>query len=244
MDGKSLLSEFLGTFALVFIGAGAVLVNGLTGGAVGLVGIALAHGLVLMTMIYALANISGAHFNPAITITMALNRRLPYKKAVAYIVSQLLGASLAGFMLLLLFPAATSAQLWGFPMDVSIGFGIALEAVLTFFLVSVVYGVAVSKKAPASSFGYAIGLVLTYDILMGGTQTGGAMNPARAFGPAVASGFWGTQIIYWLGPIIGALVAGLVWEYLLGEQKAEEAKKEEPKGKEPAKPASKKEKAA
>ncbi len=238
-----MLSEFLGTFALVFIGAGAVLVNGITGGAVGLVGIALAHGLVLMTMIYALANISGAHFNPAITITMALNRRLPYRKAVAYIVSQLLGASLAGFMLLLLFPAATSAQLWGFPMDVSIGFGIALEAVLTFFLVSVVYGMAVSRKAPAGFYGLAIGLVLTYDILLGGTQTGGAMNPARAFGPAVASGFWGTQIIYWLGPIIGGLVAGLVWEYLLGESKAaEEAKKEEQK---PApKPSSKKEKAA
>ena len=219
MDGKSLVSEFLGTFALVFIGAGAVLVNGITGGALGLVGIAFAHGLVLMTMIYALAHISGAHFNPAITIAMALNRRIDAMKALGYIVSQLLGAAVAGFMLLFMFPAATSAQLWGFPMDVGMGFGIAVEAVLTFFLVSVVYGVAVNKKAPAGFYGLAIGLVLTYDILFGGTQTGGAMNPARAFGPALASGFWGTQAIYWLGPIIGALVAGLVYEYLLADQK-------------------------
>lgn len=110
-------------------------------------------------------------------------------------------------------------------MDVGMGFGIAIEAVLTFFLVSVVYGVAVNKKAPPGFYGLAIGLVLTYDILVGGTQTGAAMNPARAFGPALASGFWGTQAIYWLGPVIGALVAGLVWEYLLSDQKEGEPAK-------------------
>jgi MIP family channel proteins len=219
MEARSYLSEFLGTFALVFIGAGAVLVNGLTGGAVGLVGIALAHGLVLMTMIYALGGISGGHFNPAVTIALAVHKRIGGVKAAGYVVSQLLGASAAGFLLLLLFPIATPAQLYGWPTTLDAGTGMALEAVLTFFLVSVVYGVAVNKKAAQGIFGFAIGLVLTYDIIMGGTVTGAAMNPARAFGPAIASGIWGPQFIYWLGPVIGGLVAGIVYEYLLAGQK-------------------------
>ncbi len=229
MEAKPFVAEFLGTFALVFIGAGAVLVNGLTGGAVGLLGIALAHGLVLMCMIYSLAGISGAHFNPAVTIALALNKRIEGMKALGYIVSQLVGASAAGFLLLFLFPSATSAQLYGFPTAPAMGFGIALEAVLTFFLLSAVYGLAVNKKAPAGMFGLGIGLVLTFDILVGGTQTGGAMNPARAFGPALASGIWGPQLIYWIGPLIGALVASMIYEYLLAEpaeKKAEGEKKE------------------
>ncbi len=218
-DYKPFVSEFLGTFSLVFIGAGAVLANALTGGALGLLGIALAHGLVLMCMIYALAAFSGAHFNPAITIALWLNQRVESMRALQYVLSQLLGASAAGFLLLLLFPAATAAQLYGFPPNPDQTLGIALEAVLTFFLVSAVYGLAVSKKAPAHVFGLGIGLVLTFDILVGGSFTGAAMNPARAFGPALASGIWGPQLVYWAGPIIGALAASLVWEYLLGEKR-------------------------
>ncbi len=238
MEAKSFVAEFLGTFGLVFIGAGAVLVNGITGGAVGLIGIALAHGLVLMCMIYSLANVSGAHFNPAITIALALNKRIGGVKALGYVISQLLGASVAGFLLLFLFPAATSAQLYGWPLSVPMGFGIALEAVLTFFLVSAVYGTAVSKKATPGVYGFAIGLVLAFDILVGGTQTGGAMNPARAFGPAIASGVWGPQVIYWIGPVIGALVASLIYEYLLSEEKKSEPEK--PQMKEPEKKAERK----
>ncbi len=237
MDTKSFIAEFLGTFALVFIGAGAVLVNGVTGGAVGLIGIALAHGLVLMSMIYSLAGVSGAHFNPAITIALALNKRIEGAKAAGYVVSQLAGAGVAGFLLLFLFPSATAAQLYGWPAAVPMGFGIALEAVLTFFLVSAVYGTAVSKKAQPGIYGLAIGLVLTFDILVGGTQTGAAMNPARAFGPALASGIWGPQVIYWIGPVIGGLVASIIFEYLLSAQderkpeKKDEAEKREDAGK-------------
>src|SRR3990167_9623210 len=123
MTLKNYVAEFIGTFALVFIGAGAVLVNGLTNGAVSVVGIALAHGLVLMTMIYSLAHISGAHFNPAVTIAMLINKRINSGEAIPYVVSQLGGASLAGFLLLSLFPNATNAQLYGFPMNVAFGFG-------------------------------------------------------------------------------------------------------------------------
>ncbi len=215
---KPCLAEFLGTFGLVFIGAGAVLANALTGGALGLVGIALAHGLVLMCMIYALASISGAHFNPAITLTLLARGRIEMKKALGYVLSQLAGASFAGLLLLLLFPSASPVQLYGFPAEIPLLFAILLEAVLTFFLMSAVYGLAVNKKAPAGIFGAGIGLVLTFDILVGGSFTGGAMNPARAFGPALASGIWGPQLIYWIGPIFGALIASVVWEYLLKEK--------------------------
>lgn len=219
MTLRSYVSEFIGTFALIFIGAGAVLVDSLTGGAVGLVGIALAHGLVLTAMIYSFASTSGSHFNPAVTVAMLANRRIDAKEAALYIVSQLLGASAAGFMLLALYPSATPAQLYGFPAMVPMGLGIAIEAVLTFFLVMTVYGVAVNKQAPAGVFGWAIGAIITADILLGGTQTGGAMNPARAFGPALASGMLENQPIYWLGPLIGAMLAGFVSEYLHKEQK-------------------------
>ena len=220
MDFRKYLAEFLGAFGLIFIGAGAVLVNSLTGGAVGLVGIALAHGLVLMTLIYGMAHISGAHFNPAVTIAMLVNKRIQLKEAVGYIISQLIGAGVAGFLLLFLYPTATGAQLYGFPSDPvpALAFGVMLEAVLTFFLVLTIYGTAVNKKAPVGVFGLAIGSVLVYDILMGGTQTGAAMNPARAFGPALASGIWGPQLVYWVGPIIGALVASFVYEYLMKEK--------------------------
>ncbi|MDE1798132.1 MAG: aquaporin [Candidatus Micrarchaeota archaeon] len=218
-DYRPYVSEFLGTFGLVFIGAGAVLVNGLTGGAVGLTGIALAHGLVLMVMIYALAGFSGAHFNPAITVALWAQKRVDSAKAAAYVASQLLGAAAAGILLGQLFPAATAAQLYGFPATVEPAFGVLLEAVLTFFLVSSVYAFAVSKKAPAHVFGAGIGLVLAFDILVGGPFTGGAMNPARAFGPALASGVWGPQLVYWAGPILGALAASLVWEYMLNERR-------------------------
>jgi MIP family channel proteins len=216
---RNYISEFIGTFALVFIGAGAVLVNALTGGAVGLVGIGLAHGLVLTAMIYSFASTSGSHFNPAVTFAMLANKRIEIKTAALYIVSQLLGATAAGFMLLALYPSATSAQLYGFPADVSMGLGIALEAVLTFFLVMTVYGVAVNKQAPSGVFGWAIGGIIIADIMLGGTQTGAAMNPARAFGPALASGMLANQPIYWLGPLIGAMVAGFVSEYLYKDQK-------------------------
>ncbi|MDO8553224.1 MAG: MIP family channel protein [Candidatus Micrarchaeota archaeon] len=221
----SYVAEFLGTFALVFIGAGAVLVNALTGGAVGLVGIALAHGLVLMAMIYALGHFSGGHYNPAVTISMLVSKSITVSKAVAYIISQLLGAAFAGFLLFIMFPVATSSQLYGFPTTLSFGFGVLVEAVLTFFLVLTIYGVAVDNKSPKGFHGLAIGLVLTFDILMGGTQTGAAMNPARAFGPALASGVWAPQLIYWIGPIIGAILAAVVYTYILMDKDAKVDKK-------------------
>lgn len=215
---RAYLAELIGTFALVFIGAGAATANAMTGGAVGLWGVALAHGLVLMSVIYATGHISGAHINPAVTIAMLATKNINLEKAIGYIVAQLVGAALAGFFLVMLFTSnAAEAAHYGLT-DVTPGFpitnAIILEAVLTFFLVFTIFGVAVDNRAPAGIFGLAIGLVLTFDILVGGAFTGAAMNPARAFGPAFASGFWDTQFVYWIGPVAGALAAALLYHYL------------------------------
>ncbi len=206
---KVYLAEFIGTFALVFIGAGAVAANS------GLVGIALAHGLVLMAMIFALGHVSGGHFNPAVTIAMLLNKEIKTEKAIGYIGSQLLGASFAGFLLLAFFPAAGGLGVPALGSGMSFAQGALLEAILTFFLVTVIFGVAVDKKGSPQVAGLAIGLVLAFDILMGGSLTGAAMNPARAFGPAIASGQWANQAVYWLGPIVGALLGALAYDKVL-----------------------------
>lgn len=216
---KKYVAEFLGAFALVFIGAGAVLVNSLTNGAVGLIGIAVAHGFVLMPSVYSFAHISGSHFNPAVTITMWVQKRIKSMEALGYIVSQLLGAVFAALLLRFLYPQATAAALYGFPLNIDLVFGIVLEAILTFFLVMSIYGTAVNKKAPSPIFGLVIGSTILVDILMAGTQTGAAMNPARAFGPALVSGLLDNQLIYWIGPIVGGLIASFVYTYLDGETK-------------------------
>lgn len=229
MEWRRYLAELIATFALVFIGAGAVLTNTFSKGAVGLTGIALAHGLVLMAMVYATAHISGGHVNPAVTIAMLFARKINLRRAVGYIIAQLVGAALAGSLLWLIFPNMITTVHLGAP-DLGAGVpvltGIIIEAVLTFFLVFTIFGVAVDKRAPAGMYGIAIGLVLTFDILMGGPLTGAAMNPARAFGPAFAANFWQNQLVYWIGPIIGAVVAGLLYEYLLIERRGKKAASE------------------
>ncbi|HLD81074.1 MAG TPA: MIP family channel protein [archaeon] len=210
------VAEFLGTFALVFIGAGSVLVNSISGGAVGLVGVALAHGLVLMSMIYALGAVSGGHFNPAVSIAVWAAKKMPAKTTGAYVVSQLLGAAVAGFLLASIFPIAPAAAHLGVTdlQGITLGKGIVLEAVLTFFLVLAVFGVALDPRGSPHHAGLAVGLVLAFGNLVGGPLTGAAMNPARAFGPALASGYWATQLVYWIGPIAGALVAAMLYQYV------------------------------
>lgn len=219
---KKYLAEAIATFSLVFIGAGSVLANDFTGGAVGLLGIALAHGLVLMVMIYATGHISGAHINPAVTIGMWITKKIKTEQAIDYIIFQLIGAAFAGFLLQSIFTGLPVGAELGTPIlgsGITVMNGIIIEAVLTFFLVFVIFGVAVDKRAPAGMYGLAIGLVLTFDILFGGALTGAAMNPARAFGPALAAGFWDNQLVYWIGPIIGGIVAALVYNGIFLEKK-------------------------
>ena len=211
-DFKKYLVESISTFSLVFIGAGAILAGN------NLIGVALAHGLVLMSMIYATAHISGAHVNPAVTIGMWVTKKINTKNGFFYIISQLLGAAIASYLLLAIFPNSPAEMHLGataLAANISIGTGILIEAILTFFLVFTIFAVAVDKRGKTGAFGLAIGLVLTFDILVGGSLTGAAMNPARSFGPALASGFWNNHLVYWIGPLIGSIVAALVYNNLL-----------------------------
>ncbi|HEY3246955.1 MAG TPA: MIP/aquaporin family protein [bacterium] len=214
--GKALLAEAVGTFTLIFIGAGSILADHLTAGKVGLTGIALAHGLAIGTMVLALGASSGGHFNPAVTLGFLMSGRLATARALAYMAAQLIGASIAALLLTVSFPEATrTAVHLGTPAlatGVTPGVGIVLEAVLTFLLVFVIFGTAVDPRGPRMVAGLAIGLVITMDILAGGVLTGAAMNPARAFGPALVSNFWDNHYVYWIGPFVGAGVAALVYQ--------------------------------
>jgi aquaporin Z len=211
---RALMAEFLGTFALVFIGAGTVVINAWTNNALGLVGVALAHAVVFAVMVTATMNISGGHLNPAITAGLWLAKKIEGKTAGVYVVTQLLAAVAAASLLRVLFPAiAGEATSWGTPKissDVSMWQAIVLEAIMTLFLVSAVFGTIVSKDAP-KVVGFAVGLVLLFDILAGGPLTGAAVNPARAFGPALIAGDFEGQAAYWIGPLLGGLAAGWIW---------------------------------
>jgi len=226
MSLKSYLAEMIGTFALILVGAGSVCMESFTGGRVGLTGIALAHGLTIMAMAYTYGPVSGGHFNPAVTFAMLVTRRINALKAIFYIVSQLLGAALAGVCLKTVLQSRPDLSLLPPYLgvcdlsNVSFQAGTLLEAIGTFFLVATVYATAVDPRGSASTAPLAIGLTITLDILAFGPLTGGAVNPARAFGPAVATGHWANGFVYWIGPLIGGAAAGLLYENLFLEKKA------------------------
>jgi aquaporin TIP len=216
---RRLLAEALGTFTFVFVGTAVVVVNGgFPNNGIGLLGIALAHAIALSVMITATMTISGGHLNPAVTIGLLATRRIEPLTALGYIIAQLAAACAAAALVkLLLPPAAVRGSLLGVPViasSVTLGQAIGIEMVLTFFLMSAVFGTAVSPDAPRVA-GFGIGLVLLFDILVGGPLTGAAMNPARAFGPAVISGQWLGHVVYWVGPVLGAVLASLLWQYAL-----------------------------
>ena len=210
------VAELLGTFGLVFFGAGAVVTSG-TGG-FGLLGVALVHAIVLSVMVSSTMAISGGHLNPAVTLGFLATRRIDGRSAALYIVAQLIGAALAGLALKALLPGPMlRATIAGTPQlagTITVPLAIGLEALLTFFLVSAVFGTAVNPEAPKIG-GFGIGLTLFFDIMVGGTFTGAAMNPARAFGPALTSGVWVGHAVYWIGPIIGGVLAALLWDKVI-----------------------------
>lgn len=218
---QKLIAEFLGTFALVFFGAGAVCVDfhlRSTGG-IGPLGLALAPGLALAVMLLAFSQISGGHFNPAVTIGLWVTKRLNTVDALAYWIAQLAGATGAAFLLKLVLPDETWRNaLVGTPVmmaDFPRWGALALEATATFFLVFVYFALFVDERVSApgvSAFG--VGMLLSAGILASLPFTGGALNPARAFGPAFASGHWLNQGVYWIGPLIGGFLAGLLYDAL------------------------------
>ena len=211
---KQCVAEFVGTFTLIFIGVGAIYNLGSVPG--GLLGIALAHGLAIAVMVSATGAISGGHLNPAVTFGLLIGGKICPTRTITYWIAQLAGATAAGFLCASLLGVAAVAK--GTPdiavIDnmpvVSVCQAITIEAVLTFFLVFVVYGSAVDSRSPKIG-GLAIGLTITMGILFGGPLTGGAINPARTFGPALAIGHWNNHIVYWVGPLIGGGLAGLIY---------------------------------
>src|SRR3954452_13262005 len=209
-------AEFIGIFALVFVGGASIMASAMSQNTNGLVVAAIAHGVILAVMVTATMRISG-HLNPAVTLGFLAARRIEPMMAMLYIVAQLLGAAVAAYVLQWTFPhdAAIGARLGGqsLALDVSFGRGIALEAIATFFLVFVVFGTAVDPHAPKVG-GFAIGLTVMADILAIGPLTGGSMNPARSFGPAIASGVFEGQAVYWIGPLLGGIAAALLYEAL------------------------------
>jgi len=222
---QKLAAEFVGTFALIFIGAGSICADQFLHAAnpgspgAGLLGIAVAHGLAIGVMVSALGHISGGHFNPAVTIGFWVTKKMGTGEALLYWIAQLAGAAAAAFLLALVVPEdAWRAVALGTPdlaRDFTVFYGMILEAVLTFFLVFVVFATAVDQRGAFGKIaGFAIGLTITMDILMGGPLTGAAMNPARAFGPAWAARHWIHQGVYWVGPLFGGVVAGALYNWL------------------------------
>jgi MIP family channel proteins len=216
-SARSFLAEMIGTFGLIFFGAGSILQQQATQ-SVGTTGIAVAHGLAILIGVYAFGHISGAHFNPAISFGMWMTRRIGLGKMLVYWLAQLVGASLAAGILGYLYQGGPVDVHLGTPtIDPTIGSmtGVLVEAILTFFLVISVFGTAVDPRAPSGFAGLAIGLTITVDVLMGGGLTGAAMNPARAFGPALASHYWQDQWVYWVGPLVGGGVAAILYDRFL-----------------------------
>jgi MIP family channel proteins len=229
---QKLTAEFLGTFALVFFGEGAICADqSLHGaGSLGLFGIAAAHGLAVATLFCALSRVSGGHFNPAVTIGFWVTKRVSTMDVVLYWIAQLAGAILAAFVLKAIIPEDTwRAVALGTPelvRDFSRLSAMALEALATFFLVLVFFATGLGATGVATVeataledrgvsravAGFAIGLTVALGIMVAGPFTGGALNPARAFGPALASWHWASQGVFWVGPLAGGFLAGLLYD--------------------------------
>ena len=208
-------AEFIGIFALVFVG-GATIMSSTMNNINPMVPAAIAHGLIFAIMVTATMRISG-HLNPAITIGFMVTKRIEPMMGVVYIIAQLLGAAIAAYALKATFPhdVVVTTRLGGQSLSAttSMGQAILCEAIATFLLVFVVFGTAVDPHAPKIG-GFAIGLTVTADILAIGTRTGGSMNPARSFGPAIVSGVFESQAVYWIGPILGAIAAAMLYDQL------------------------------
>ena len=209
-------AEFIGIFALVFVGGASIMSAQMSRSENLLLTVAAAHGLMLAIMVTATMRISG-HLNPAVTLGFLATRRIEPMMGMLYIVGQLLGATVAAYALKAIFPAevAIGARLGGqsLALDVTFARGIMLEAVVTFFLVFAVFGTAVDPHSPKVG-GFAIGLTATANILAIGPLTGASMNPARSFGPAMATGIFEAQGVYWIGPILGGIAAALLYDTL------------------------------
>jgi aquaporin NIP len=218
MNIRNCAAELIGTFALVFCGTGAIIIDQQSGGTVTHVGVAITFGLIIMSMIYSLGNISGAHLNPAVSIAFTIAKRFPLKQLPGYIISQLAGALLASFTLKFLFPVN---ELLGATLPAGTEMqSFVLELILTFFLMLVIINVAIGSKEQGMFAGLAIGSVVGLEAMFAGPICGASMNPARSMAPAIASGHFEHLWIYIIAPVTGAALAIPVWKYITDNNKS------------------------
>ena len=220
MNPRSFIAELIGTFALIFIGAGTAAL-----GIGGVVGVALAHGFVIVAFAYAYGHISGTHVNPAVTLGVLVAGEIELTQAISYWIAQFIGGTIGGFALAFTFSnlggeLAKATETLGATVladGITPFQGFVLETILTFFLVNSVLNAAVSGKA-GNLAGLAIGLTLALSILMGGPLTGASLNPARTLGPAVASGTYNQIWLYFVGPLLGGVIAALLYRFVFSEK--------------------------
>ena len=213
---KSFIAEMIGTYGLVFAGTGAIMIDELSGGRVGNVGIGLTFGLIVSAMVHSTGHISGAHINPAVTLSLALCRHFSWRSVPLYWAAQLIGAAAASAVLLALLGEVGSMGSTLPSGSVWQSFG--LEIVLTFFLMFVIMAVATDTRAVGQTAALAIGGTVALEAIFAGPISGASMNPARSFGPALTSGIWGTHWVYWAGPILGAAAGSVVYTFLRGQE--------------------------
>jgi len=224
VNPRNWFAEAIATYALVFFGPLSIILSVVAFGdglsIESIIMISLGHGAVVGLMVYAFGHISGAHINPAVTIPMMITKKISVQDGIGYIIFQLIGAVVAAFSLKAILPeigAKVNFGTQGGPSELlnsSIASGIAVEIILTFFLVTVIFLTAVHKKAAAGIHGISIGGIVFLLHLVGVPLTGASMNPARTFGPAVVSGFWELHWLYWVAPIIGGIIAGVIMNYV------------------------------
>ena len=220
---RNWFAEAVATYALVFFGPLSIILSAVAFGEglsiEGIIMISLGHGAAIGLMVYAFGHVSGAHINPAVTIPMIITRKIGIADGIGYIIFQIIGAIAAAFTLKAVLPDLGAAVHFGTQspgelINYSATSAVGLEAIFTFFLVTVIFMTAVHKKAVAGIQGISIGGMVFLLHLVGVPLTGASMNPARTLGPAIASGFWESHWVYWVGPIIGGIIAGLIMNYV------------------------------
>jgi len=235
VNPRNWFAEAIATYALVFFGPLAIILSVVAFGdglsIESIIMISLGHGAAIGLMVYAFGHISGAHINPAVTIPMMITKKISVADGIGYIIFQLIGAVVAAFSLKAILPeigAKVHFGTQGGPSELlnnSVMAGITVEIILTFFLVTVIFLTAVHKKAPAGIHGISIGGMVFLLHLVGVPLTGASMNPARTFGPAVVSGFWELHWLYWVAPIIGGIIAGVIMNYIFVNNAEPETKR-------------------
>ena len=213
-QGRAAVAEFIGTFALIFFGAGSVILA--RNGQLDLVGVALAHGLVIAIMVSQMAHLSGGVFNPAIQIALWVTGKMPGQRTLVYLAAELAGGIVGALMLKAVIPKvvfdATAGGSTAIAPGLAVGKGILMEAIGTFFLVWAVFATAIDQRGPFNkTAGMTIGLTITFGILAIGPWTGAAFNPARWLGPAIAANQWSDWYVWIAGPVSGAIVAGVAY---------------------------------